>query len=162
MITNDKQAAFIDDVIDGSTGWATWFAATGGIRIKPFGTSSRVDSKRAVLKYDTFAAKSNDTFDDILLPVGKIVECRVLEYDNLPSGGDVRLVLQLSPRDRQPVDNQAVTGVHRGFHAWTFNIEAAEDKRIDKKSAENNADNKDDDTKGIFKTLMALKELIEH
>lgn len=126
------------------------------IRVKPFGVAGVINSQDAVDDRDAFARESDDAFNDKFV-TGPDIEFGVFEYDDLPTRRNVAFVLELIPSNREAVDDNAVTGIERFFHAWPNDVVTSKYIRIDEKRSNKNANNEHDNAKDVFDAGVALK-----
>ena len=83
---------------------------------------------------------------------------RVSEDNNLTTLGYVAFTLQVGPRDREAIDDQAVTSIESRFHAGTRNAKTAKEELVDQCRAQDDGNNKTDDPKDIFDAWMGVKK----
>jgi hypothetical protein len=81
---------------------------------------------------------------------------RIFEYNNLPTVRNIVFVLNLCPCNRYSINYKAVTGIEGALHARAQYVKTAKYEGINKKCAQNDAYDEDNDANDIFYSRVTL------
>lgn len=125
------------------------------IGLKAVGVFLIIDSEDAVFNDDALTWEGNDALNDKFVATANNVVW-VFKDDDITALGDIRFTLQVCPANWKAINNETVAGIEGGLHAWATDIESPEDKGIDKKGANENADNKYEDAHQVLEERVTL------
>ena len=120
-----------------------------------------VNGQDAVCDCDSLARKGDDSLDDVFI-WSTSDKSRVFKHDDLSSFGNVGLILHLSSRDGESVDDKSITVCERVVHAVSRYGEATKDKSIDQDRADKDDGDKCHKAESVFNSGVSCEVICFH
>lgn len=125
------------------------------IYIKPVWKTCVVDEHFTVVDNNAFTRKSYHALHDIFITHTRLV-LRILENDNLSAVRDVLVAAQMSPGNRDAIDDETVASMQGVFHARPIDIETTENEQIYEPRTYENSGDKKNNAEDVFHLLVGL------
>lgn len=156
MITADEYLVVVDRGIDCTVCVRRIINFSIEVGVETSWMLGIVNGIRAVFENNAVAGQTNNALDDIFV-LHACLKSRVFKDDHLTALWLIGVALDVRPRDRKSVDDQAIAGIKRRLHAWAGDRETTKQKDIDQPRANDDCEDEADDAEDVSECFVGVE-----